>query len=493
MGLRPRLAIWLLVPSVVVLAAYAWLRVDQESDARRAEFERRVAVASTGVHLAFERAISDDSLVDARRLAADLVTRHTDIVRVRLVDSSLHILIDQNLIKTDPGAPLELFREILRSGQSEGRSRRSGALALYSTLAPIRPRDGSPPGALEIVYLRGPLGRDLRSLTEQIAVQVGLVLLVLIGVGGVGLQRVVFQPLTDLTTATERVATGELESKVPVRHPDEFGRLAGSFNRMVERLRAARQGLELESARSAEVSARLVRTETMATAGRLCWSLAHELGTPLNIIAGRAELVLQELQPDDPKRDDVQIILAQVERISKVIRTALDPFQPHDCDLQSTPLDALLEGVLPLLRHLARSRGVTLDVSMPSNIPPVLADAGHLQHVIVNLVMSAVDVTPTGGRVSLRIEDRPPANVLLSVTDTGPGIPPDKLSSVFEPFVHARRSELGPVMSLAISQDLMKLQGTDIQVESSPDTGTTFSVSLPVAGGDQTVAGGDQT
>ena len=484
MGLRLRLVLWLLVPALAVMATYAYLRLDEERAARQAEFTRRAEVASAGVRLATERVLADGVVADVDRLATDLVARHTDIVRVRLFDGSLRTLVDRSLVADDPGPPEALVRQVLQSGQQEASSRRVGRLALYSTIVPVRPRAGPVGGALELVYLQGRLGRELRDLPGQVATEVGLVCLVLIGLGGFALRRLVLRPLDDLTTATERIATGALDASVPVRRPDEFGRLAGSFNTMVGQLERARQEREVESERSADLSAQLLRTESVATAGRLCWGLAHEVGTPLNIITGRAELGLQGLPAKDRLREDFQVILAQTERIATTIRSTLDPFQPHQPNREPVRLAPTLETVLPLLRQFARSRSVALTVGLPADLPPVLVDAAHLQHVVVNLMMSAIDLTPPGGRVTLQAERRAPSTVLLSVTDTGPPIPADMTGRVFTPFVSVRRSERGPGLSVAVSQDLMKQNGIDVRVESTSDAGTIFTVPLPVFGGE---------
>ena len=236
MGLRLRLVLWLLVPALAVMATYAYLRLDEERAARQAEFTRRAEVASAGVRLATERVLADGVVADVDRLATDLVARHTDIVRVRLFDGSLRTLVDRSLVADDPGPPEALVRQVLQSGQQEASSRRVGRLALYSTIVPVRPRAGPVGGALELVYLQGRLGRELRDLPGQVATEVGLVCLVLIGLGGFALRRLVLRPLDDLTTATERIATGALDASVLVRRPDEFGRLAGSFNTMVGQL-----------------------------------------------------------------------------------------------------------------------------------------------------------------------------------------------------------------------------------------------------------------
>ena len=477
MGIRLRLVLYLLVPTVAVMSAYAYLRVREGRDAAEAEFARRTAATSTAIRLGMERALRDGTFGEAARFAQDLVAQQTEVVRVRVLDTNLRPLLDHNLLSTDRGSPPEILRQVLETGQEVTSTRNAGGVTLYSAVVPLRPEGASrTAGLLEIVYLRGRLESELLVVTRQTAAQVGLVLLVLIGLGGLVLQRIVFRPLGDLSAAIQRVTAGDLDAEVPVRHRDEPGRVAAAFNEMIRRLRTTGRQLEAETARAMELSTQLLRTDSLATAGRLAAGLAHEVGTPLNIIAGRAELVLQGLPAADPHREDLQVILAQIERISRIIRSALDPFRPHEPDVQPTALPPLLDSILPLLRHFARGRGVTLGVTVPEAIGPVLADAGHLQHVLISLIMNAVDVTPRGGRVELAVRDDPPV-VTISVTDSGPGIPAELLPKVFDPFAAGRPSN-GAGLGLALSQDYMKQLGTQIRVHSVENAGTTFSVSL---------------
>jgi two-component system, NtrC family, sensor kinase len=471
--------LYLLAPTVLVLAGYAYLRVNEGRVAAEAEFARRTAAASTAIRLAIERALRDEAWGEAARLAQDLVTKQTEIVRVRLLDQKLEPLVDRNLLPSDAGARPARLRRVLESGQADAEWRRAADLGLYSAILPVRPDGSLPTAVLEIVYLHGRLEDDLGEVTRQTAVQVGLVLIVLLGLGGFVLQRTVFRPLRDLTGAMHGVTDGgDLDTEVPVRRRDELGRVAAAFNAMIHRLRTARRRLDVELARTMDLSTQLLRTDSLAIAGRLCSGLAHEVGTPLNIIAGRAELVLQALPPADRYREDLQVILAQIERISRIIRAALDPFRPHAPDIQPTALAPLVEAILPLLRHFARSRGVTLGVALPAEVPPVRTDIGHFQHVLITLIMSAVDATPRGGRVELAAREDE-AGVTISVRDNGPGIPADVLPKLFDPLAAVRRSGNGRGLGLATSQEFMKQLGTQIRVESAENAGTTFSVSLP--------------
>ena len=299
------------------------------------------------------------------------------------------------------------------------------------------------------------------------------------------LHRLVFRPLTDLMGGIERVATGESRAPVPVRSRDELGQVAAAFNRMTERLEEARQRVEAETDRSLELMRRLRQTESLAIAGKLCSSIAHEVGTPLNIIAGRAELMLRALPADSPLREDLNVIITQIDRISRMIRAALDPFRQREPERAAVAPGSVTEVLQPLLQHFAKSRGVGLSVSLPRDLPPVHVDPGHLQQVLINLLTNAIEATPAGGRVEVtgtpRADDGRPG-VAIAVRDTGAGIPEHVLPRIFDPFFSTKPAHEGAGLGLSICRDLVRSNGSEIQVASTPGEGTTFTVWLPEAG-----------
>jgi signal transduction histidine kinase len=229
---------------------------------------------------------------------------------------------------------------------------------------------------------------------------------------------------------------------------------------------------------------RLRLSESLAVAGKLCSSIAHEVGTPLNIIAGRAELMLRTLPRDSPLREDLGIITTQIDRISRMIRAALDPFRQREPERVETRLRTATDAIRPLLQHFARSHGVTFAMSVPGDLPPVLVDPGHLQQVLINLLTNAIEATGPGGRVDVRAtpcadDGRP--GVAIAVRDTGAGIPEDVLPRIFDPFFSTKPAHVGTGLGLSICRDLVRSNGSDIQVESTPGKGTTFTVWLPDA------------
>jgi two-component system, NtrC family, sensor histidine kinase HydH len=469
---------------ILAVAGYAYVRLQEEREQRRTEFDLRVGVTSTAIRLAVEHGLRTGTLADVQRLAADLVVKQTEIVRIRLLDEKLTTRLDSNLLTGDPGLPLDRHRQVRDTGQPAVVQHRSADIRLHSVLLPVRPV-GADDGVLEVAYVAGRLEADLLRENYK-SVLSGVVLAVLFAlVVWFALQRLVFRPVADLTQGIERVVAGEPRATVLVRSRHELGQVAAAFNRMTERLEDARERVEAETDRSLELMRRLRQTESLAIAGKLCSSLAHEVVTPLNIIAGRAELMLRALPKDSSLREDLDVIIAQIDRISRMIRAALDPFHQREPERAATEPRSVTEVLRPLLQHFARSRGVTLAISMPRDLPPVLVDPEHLQQVLINLLTNAIEATPSGGRVevtaALQADDDERPGVAIAVRDTGSGIPPDVLPKIFDPFFSTKPAREASGLGLSICRDLVRSHGSEIQVASTPGDGATFTVWLPEA------------
>ena len=468
---------------VLVVVGFAFFLVREERAQRRAEFDLRVNVTSAAIRLAVENALRTGKLAEVERLAKDLVVKQTEIVRIRLLDRDLATRVDANLLGGEPGVSLDRHRSVRDTGQPAVVEHQSRGMRIHTVVLPVR-SSGSDDGVLEVDFVAGRLEADLLGENYKIVLRGTLLVLLLGIVIWAALHRLVLRPITELKDGIERVATGESRAPVPVRSRDELGQVATAFNRMTERLEEARQRVEAETDRSLELMRRLRQTESLAIAGKLCSSIAHEVGTPLNIIAGRAELMLRALPPDSPLREDLNVIITQIDRISRMIRAALDPFRQREPARAAVAPDSVAEGLQPLLQHFAKSRGVNLAVSLPKTLPPVRVDPGHLQQVLINLLTNAIEATPSGGRVQVtglpEADDGRPG-VAIAVQDTGAGIAENVLPRIFDPFFSTKPAHEGAGLGLSICRDLVRSNGSEIRVASKPGEGTTFTVWLPEA------------
>ena len=260
--------------------------------------------------------------------------------------------------------------------------------------------------------------------------------------------------------------------------------MATAFNAMADNLDAAREKIAAEVERTMDLEQQLRHAETLAVAGKLATGFAHEVGTPLNIISGRAEFVLHRLAVGDPNREELAGIIKQIDRIAAIIHSQLDVVRPRKPELQPVGVADVVEGLLPLVEHAARRRDVNLSATVADDLPLVLADPDQLQQVLLNLFLNALEATPAQGSVELAaarasVEQR--AGVRISVRDTGPGIPAELLDKVFKPFFTTKPRGQGTGLGLAISRDIVKEHGGELTATSPAGEGATFAIWLPQA------------
>jgi signal transduction histidine kinase len=300
------------------------------------------------------------------------------------------------------------------------------------------------------------------------------------------ISRSVTRPLGALTVAAEAIANGEYTRRVRATGRDEIGRLAESFNQMASQVDASRRELEAgvqdaRRAREEAEAANRAKSDFLAV-------MSHELRTPLNAIGGYAQLL--EMGIHGPVTDAQRDALARINRsqahllslINDVLNFAKIDAGQVEFHLTDVPLDDVMSELEAIVAPQVRAKEQRLEMPECDGALTVRADRDKLRQILLNLVSNAVKFTPEGGRIVL---DCVPAGeaVKLRVSDTGIGIPEDRMRSIFEPFVQGgrtlNRTHEGVGLGLAISRDLARAMGGDITVESDVGRGSVFSVMLP--------------
>ncbi|HEY6005144.1 MAG TPA: ATP-binding protein, partial [Anaeromyxobacter sp.] len=260
-----------------------------------------------------------------------------------------------------------------------------------------------------------------------------------------------------------------------------FERVASAL--ALERVRLAAKVEELTRANRelAEARESLVRSEKLATVGRLAGGVAHEVGNPLGAIAGYAELARARLAGGSAGAGEVADLLSRISaeaaRIDAIIRDLLDFARPSDLALAPVPLAGVVEGAVRLARMQPRFRRVEVAVELPADLPPVRADERRLGQVLLNLLMNAGDAMEGGGavRIAARAEGE---HVRVDVADRGPGILPEHLPRLFDPFFTTKPPGKGTGLGLAVCHGIVESLGGEIAAENGPSGGAVFSLKL---------------
>jgi two-component system sensor histidine kinase BaeS len=278
---------------------------------------------------------------------------------------------------------------------------------------------------------------------------------------GVLLARSLTRPLRELTEATKKVAKGDLEQQVPIRSKDELGELAASFNQMSSDLAQSRD----------------LRRQMTA-------DIAHELRTPLTVVLGHTEALSEGQLP--PDAETFEIIYDETKRLNRLVEdlrtlSLSDAGELHLNRHRTSPGD-LLERAAAARKSEAKAKDITLQIESAVELPDVNIDPDRMTQVLVNLLDNALRYTPAGGSISISAQ-LIQEGVAIIVKDTGPGIPPEDLSHLFERFYRGdksrQREEGGTGLGLAIAKSLVENQGGQIRVESQLGEGATFIIKLP--------------
>jgi signal transduction histidine kinase len=226
----------------------------------------------------------------------------------------------------------------------------------------------------------------------------------------------------------------------------------------------------------------LMRAEKLATIGTLSAGIAHEVGTPLGIISGRAEQLLTRVpegEAGEAMKKGLSSILAQVDKVSTTIRQLLDFARTRPVTVEAVSAATAVGAAASLLEHRFRQAKVAVATDAPPSLPPLAADPGQLEQVLVNLLMNACDACAAGGHVTARAR-RADDGVVLEVVDDGGGIAPEHLPSVLDPFFTTKKRGQGTGLGLTIAADIVKNHGGALAIESTPGRGTTVRVVWPV-------------
>lgn len=329
--------------------------------------------------------------------------------------------------------------------------------------------------------MHGYVSESMRRSAFMLSAAVACSLLLIAMLGSFWVDR----PVKRLAAEADRIASGDFSESVKEFGQDEFGELAGALDRMRGQLANARDADQVRL----EAMEKLRHTERLATLGRLSAGMAHELGTPLNVIAGRATMIARGDCNDEIRRS-ASIIGEQTERMTGIMQQLLNFARRSPPRMAPLQLEQLVNTVSELLLPAAHTQGVELTRTNRHPEARVAADAAQLQQVLVNLAMNALHAMIEGGDLVFDIFEPGPVTppeevenghswVALAVRDTGTGIDPEHMEQLFDPFFSTKQVGDGTGLGLSIAWGIAREHGGWIGVESEPGDGSCFTLYLP--------------
>ncbi len=376
------------------------------------------------------------------------------------------------------GGPVDVTREALFD--MEGSHGRAIAVAVPDTR-----------GLVVVVVRADDTSSRAAPLVRLVGLYTGVGALALLFAAYFALTRLIVQPLDRLSRAAERVAGGARRFDIPKTGARELGELGQSLRTMTEKLLAEELALrkkvdevEAATARLAHAQDRLVRSERLASVGRLAAGLAHEIGNPIAALIGMQDLLLEGGLTEAEQRDFLQRMQRETERIHRILRDLLQFARPggpvSETEPQRGNVESAIYDTVALVSPQKSLHDIELAVDVEAELPEVTLGREHLVQVLLNLVLNAADAVGPRGKVTVRARQSGQF-VSIEVEDDGPGVSEAVRERLFEPFVTTKDVGKGTGLGLAVCRGLIEAVGGRIGLDEAHRPGARFQVELPFA------------
>lgn len=303
--------------------------------------------------------------------------------------------------------------------------------------------------------------------------------------------RLAMRPVARISEAIDRIAAGEAGgTEAGGTGGREYAVVQQKLTLLGQQYRGAqRDALELRSSvqqlmeRLKQAESQMGLSARLAAINRLTSGVAHEIKNPLNSIALRLELLRTRVLEEVPEAaPELEVIAQEVTRLDRVVRTFLDFTRPVEPVYQALDMGAMLEEIADLIRPEAGRAGVAVDLRMPEGAVTLRGDADLLKQALLNMVHNALEVMPGGGRLGMAVLPRG-SQCHIEISDTGPGIPPEQREKIFQLYYTTKKGGTG--IGLAMAFRAAQLHGGTIEVSGGKGRGSTFTMRLPLAGGNE--------
>lgn len=362
----------------------------------------------------------------------------------------------------------------------------------YTTTCHAHPPEQRVLGILETDFSLAEVDRTIKRQIVNITLYATVFTLTAFLILYLLIRAFVLRPVSILSEAMKRVSEGDLSQKVSVSSKDEMGLLATTFNMMTRDLGVARErmsrwtkDLEEEVARKTDELKRsqekLIQAEKLASLGRLTADVAHEIRNPLTSIGGFAKR-LSKIASTEKEKEYADTIRCEVGRLENILRDLMAFSREARFHLERHDVEDFIRETIVIFEDLCKDQNINVDIKVEDGTPKVLIDSEQVRRALANLVTNAIDAMPDGGilTISSGLEEINNADfIYIKVSDTGVGIPEERLPYIFEPFYSTKFTGHGTGLGLSITRKVIEEHGGFIRAESTLGKGSTFSLYFP--------------
>lgn len=522
MSIATRVTLLTVLLVVLTLGLYGFFSLRSRHTELVAAQEQNTRLFASALTTALEGALQDGLFEDVPGLIKRMqaAERSIEVTYIDLLPN-----VSSGGAKPDP-MQTERRRRVEITGQPYGEHVEVGGRPVYAYMFPLRGSQHQVVAAVDLIRPDSVVEREWEQAARDVVVTLGSLSLLLILLVSLTVRQEFTRPLLRLVGGIDEVSRGDYTGAILRERNDEVGLLADRFNEMTRSLRQAREQILAGVDAKLQLEQRLRHSDKLATIGQLAAGIAHEVGTPLNVIGGRARVMAKRSEDPQAVQKNAEIIANQAERITKIIQQLLDYARRKAPARAAVDLRQVCSSTLDFLEHQLQGRAVAAtlhpfavatvgtvdggssDASRPPNLPLVFGDADQLQQVCLNLCINAIQAMPDSGQLDLFLEglvrrkpglDRAPPGsyVMLAVADTGVGIDEVHLGRIFEPFYSTKNADSSPGeggraggsgLGLSVSAGIIKDHDGWIECERRPPGqggGTVFRVFLPAPEPDQ--------
>jgi len=426
--------------------------------------------------------------------AIDLYINDFELKNLVIIDISFTILAHKQKQMVDQKSQDPDLKQAIYSGETIKKIKPySGKEHLFIS-APIY-QNNATFGALQILLPLNDVEESMARFQQVVALFTITTAFAFIVLGSILLTRYLINPLEKLINVTEDITEGYFPQRLESSGRNEIGTLSASLSRMFEKLSEDRKKINqyihsLEESNRELKKARdeVLRSEKLASVGKLAAGVAHEIGNPIGIILGYIEILRQNMNQQEDNTDTLKRVESEIMRIDKTIRELLSFSIPSKITLLPIQINPMIEETVSLISHQKAFNTIRLEMNLQSDLPCVMADKQQFQQVMINLFINAMDAMPEGGKLIVTTEpytaapnDTPlnPSDIRIIAEDTGEGIGKEHINRIFDPFYTTKSAGKGTGLGLSVSLRIIESFGGKISVKSSPGKGTAFTITLP--------------
>jgi two-component system, NtrC family, sensor kinase len=385
--------------------------------------------------------------------------------------------------QAEPEPERDRLIQLAADGKRRGEYSRIADRQVFSYFVPLIHTGGQINGLLQLTRKKSEFSKNLQSIRIKGALILGVLLVLLSVVVLYGHHRALGIHLGRLNSSMSRIARGERKHRFKFRGPKEISRIGETFNHMLNSIDNAERTIMEHRKKRDKLEKELRHTEKLAAIGRLAAGTAHELGTPLSVISGRAQRALRDKGLPDGQRQALAAIREEVVRMEHIIKQLLDFSRRNPLRCTAANPERLAASTVSTVQEEAEKNGTSINFKGPENEAPIRLDTMRVQQALINLLRNAIQCVP-GGKVRLtwKQDDQ---GVLFCVDDDGPGVPPENRLKIFEPFYTTKSVGKGTGLGLSVVHAVAKAHGGKVEVRNNEMGGASFQFLVPPQSDDQ--------